>query len=176
MSFSGLSSCSCRPAAFFTSSASFPGSLAAYMTFVNCVARGCGTAATSPLWNVPVNIQIHRAAPMEAPPPHSPPRPPRHTRPRPHQTSHPHPRRRARRAPKPGTFSTSGSSPEEEILGRLCWVSAETSTASPGSTSRIPGFAASWLLSPVLLVCSHCLNKELSHLILSRTAAWNTSL
>lgn len=80
--------CSSRPAAFSTSSACYPESPAAYMTFVNCVALGCGTAATSPPWSVQVSTRTPRAAPMEAPPPPSPPPPPCP----PHQT--PPPRRR----------------------------------------------------------------------------------
>lgn len=112
-----VSSYSSRPAASSTSSASYPESRAAYTTSVNCVARGCGTAVTSPLWSVLVNIQTRRAAPMEAPPPPSPPHPPRHPHPRPHQTPPPRLHRWARKAPKPGIFSPSGNSPEVEAVG-----------------------------------------------------------
>lgn len=113
--------CYARPAAFSTSSASYPGSHAAYMTSVNCVALGCGTAATSPLWSVLENTRTHRAAPMEAPLPHSPPRPPLHPHPRPHQIPPLSLHWRAREAPKPGIFSPSGNSPEVEVVGSFCW-------------------------------------------------------
>lgn len=82
------------------------------MTFVNCAARGCGTAATSPPWSVQANIQTHRAAPMEAPPLLRTPRPPR--RPRPTTPPRLHPS--AREAPKHETFSHSGSSPEADTF------------------------------------------------------------
>ncbi|XP_037648931.1 TBC1 domain family member 16 isoform X1 [Sebastes umbrosus] len=102
--------CSSRPAAFSTSSACYPESHAACTTFVNCVARGCGTAATSPLWSVLVNTPTPRAAPMEAPPPPGPPHPPCQPRPRP--TPPPRLHRTARKALKPGIFSPSGNSPD----------------------------------------------------------------
>lgn len=120
--------CCARPAASSTSSASYPESPVAYMTFVNCAARGCGTAATSPLWSVRVNTQTHRAAPMEAPLPPGPPHPPLHPLPRPHQTPPPRLHWRARKALKPGTFSPSGNNPETEAMGSFaglgsCWCS-----------------------------------------------------
>lgn len=106
-----------RPAASSTSSASYPESRAACTTCVSCAARGCGTAGTFPPWNVLVNIQTRRAAPMEAPPPPSPPRPPRPPRPRPHRNPPPRLHRWARKVPKLGIFSLSGNSPEMEAVG-----------------------------------------------------------
>lgn len=100
-----------RPAAFSTSSASSRGSHAAYMTSVNCAARGCGTAATFPPWSVQVNTRTLRAAPMEARPPQNPPPPPH----RPHRTSPPHLLWMARDAPKSGTSSPSGNSLEVDV-------------------------------------------------------------
>lgn len=112
-----LSPCSSRPAAFSTSSASYPESPAAFTTCADCVDRGCGTAATSPPWSAPANTRTRRAAPMEAPPPPSPRR--LHPRPRlrPHRTPPPRLRRWAKKPPRPGIFSPSESRPDSEGPG-----------------------------------------------------------
>lgn len=114
-----LSSRSSRHAASSTSSASYQESHAVFTTSVNYAAQGCGTAATSPLWSVLENIQTHRAAPMEALPPPSPP----HQQPHPHLHHHRTPPPRlylwARKAPKPEIFSPSGSSHEVAASGSL---------------------------------------------------------
>lgn len=143
-----LSSCSSRLAAFSTSSASYPGFHAAYTTFVNCVGQGCGTAATSPLWSVRVNTQTHRAAPMEALPPHSPRHPLHHPHPRPHQTQLPHLHRRARKALKPEIFSHSGNSPEVDVMVSFFFSCLMLVQQRLWSICWIPEmFAAIWLLS-----------------------------
>lgn len=82
------------------------------MTCADCVDRACGTAVTFPPWSALVNTQTRRAAPMEAPPPLSPPRPHRRPRPCPRQTPPPHPPLGAKKPPRPGIFSPSGSSPD----------------------------------------------------------------
>lgn len=160
-----------RLAASSTSSVSYPGSPAASMTSVNCVARACGIAGTSPLWSVPVNTRTPRAAPMEAPPPHSPPHPPLHPRPLPHRTTPRHLRWRAREAPKPGIFSPFGNSPEAAVpSGELLLVLARVDTARFESILWIPElFAALELLSPhsPLLVCKDFLTEDFGPLILS---------
>lgn len=122
-----LSSCSPRPAAFSTNSVSYPGFRAAYTTSVNCVVRGCGTAATSPPWSVQENTRTLRAAPMEACPPLS--RPPPHRHPHPHLHQSPFPRLwwRARKDPKPGIFSPSVNTPEQDLSRILCLRSPLTS-------------------------------------------------
>lgn len=103
---------SSRHAASSTSSASYPESRAAFTTCASCAARACGTAATFPPWSARANTRTRRAAPMEAPPPRRPPRPRRRPRLRPRQTPPPHLPRWAKKAPRPGIFSPSGSSPD----------------------------------------------------------------
>lgn len=163
-----------RPAAFSTSSVCYPGSLAAYTTFVNCVARGCGTAATSPLWSVQVNTQTHRAAPMEAPPSPSPPRPPHRPHPHPHLTPPLHLHRRAREAPKHGTFSPSGNSPEVEVMGCFCSYRSMLAQQMFGSiwTACCPP-TSPYVLSMLLISPS---NVYFWHLTLPCGAMWNTAL
>lgn len=146
--------CYARPAASSTSSASSPESRAAYMTSVNCVARGCGTAATSLPSSVLVNTQTRRAAPMEAPPPLSPPHPPRHPHPRPHQTPPPHLHRWAKKAPKPGTFSPFGNSPELEAMGSFAGLGSCQYSKGFGSICWIPELFAGPLCPQPLLPVS----------------------
>lgn len=123
------------------------------MTSVNCVARGCGTVATSPLWSVLANIQTRRVAPMEAPPPPSPPHPPRRPHPHPHPTPPPRLHHWARKAPKNGIFSPSGNSPDVEAVRELCWSWLMLVQQMFGSICWIPElFAAPLSPQPLLLV------------------------
>lgn len=150
-----LSPCSSRPAAFSTSSASYPESPAASTTCANCVDRGCGTAATFPPWSAPANTRTRRAAPMEAPPPPSPLR--LHPRPRlrPHQTPPPRLRRWAKKAPRPGRFSPSESRPDSGGPGPC--ESSRSARGSPGPphcTTPPSSFTISEHFFSTLVCCS----------------------